>query len=38
MDLENYKNQLDKFNENIKFNYDLKKELGLILVEKQNFL
>ena len=25
MDLENYKNQLDKFNENIKFNYDLKK-------------
>ena len=25
MDLENYKNQLDKFNKNIKFNYDLKK-------------
>jgi UDP-N-acetylmuramate dehydrogenase len=25
MDLENYKNQLDKFSENIKFNYDLKK-------------
>ena len=25
MDLENYKNQLEKFSENIKFNYDLKK-------------
>ena len=27
-----------EFKENIKFNYNLKKKIGLILEEKQNFI
>jgi hypothetical protein len=37
MEINQLKNLLDEFGENVRFNEDLKKKIGLILEEKQKF-
>tara|TARA_B100000941_G_scaffold179693_1_gene128809 strand:- start:350 stop:481 length:132 start_codon:yes stop_codon:yes gene_type:complete len=37
MEKDNLKELLLEFGDNVKFDYDLKKKLGLILVENQKF-
>ena len=37
MEKDNLKELLLEFGDNVKFDYDLKKKTGLILVENQNF-
>ena len=37
MDIKDLKNLLNEFDKNVKFEHDLKKKIGLILVENQKF-
>ena len=37
MNIEQLKKKLEEFGDNVKFEHDLKKKIGLILVENQKF-
>ena len=37
MNIEQLKKKLEEFGESVRFDYDLKKKIGLILVENQKF-
>ena len=38
MEIKQLKKILDEFGDNVKFEYDLKKKVGLTLVENQKFI